>query len=40
MSEDNYVSYEEMLNIAKQKEINPELSDKPINGVYIDQCFL
>jgi hypothetical protein len=36
MRESDYVSYEEMLNIVKQKE-KPELSSEPISGVYVDQ---
>ena len=36
MTEDTYVSYEEMLNMVKQKEVK---QDVEINGVYIDQVF-
>lgn len=36
MAKDNYVSYEEMLNTAKQKEVKQDI---PINGCYIDQVF-
>ena len=36
MTEDTYVSYEEMLNMVKQKEVK---QDVEINGVYIDQIF-
>jgi len=39
MDENSFISYEEMLNTARQIEIKPELSEKPINGVYVDQCF-
>lgn len=37
MTKDNYVSYEEMINIAKQQEVKQDI---PVNGVYIDQCFI
>ena len=36
MTEDNYVSYEEMLNTAKQQEIKQDI---PVNGCYVDQVF-
>jgi len=36
MTSENFVSYEEMLNTAKQQEIKHET---PVNGVYIDQAF-
>lgn len=36
MTQDNYLSYDEMLNIVKQQEVKQDI---PINGVYIDQCF-
>ena len=36
MTEDTYVSYEEMLNMVKQKEVK---QDVEINGVYIDQVW-
>lgn len=36
MTQDNYVSYEEMLNTAKQREVKDEI---PVNGCYVDQVF-
>jgi hypothetical protein len=36
MSKDNFVSYEEMLATAKQREVRDETS---VNGIYVDQCF-
>jgi hypothetical protein len=39
MTEETYISYYEMLRIAKQTELNPE-SNTPDSGVYIDQCFI
>ena len=36
MTEDTYVSFEEMFNMVKQKEVK---QDVEINGVYIDQVF-
>lgn len=36
MTSENYISYEEMLNTAKQQEIKQEI---PVNGIYVDQCF-
>jgi len=42
MDKNNFVSYEEMLNSAKQQEVkevdNVEIQI-PINGVYVDQIF-
>ncbi len=37
MTEDTFVSYEEMLNMAKQKETKQETLT---NGIYVDQVFL
>jgi len=36
MTERNYISYDDILNIAKRKET---IKDIPQNGVYVDQCF-
>lgn len=36
MTEGNYVSFDEMLNKAKNIEI---IENKPINGCYVDQMF-
>jgi hypothetical protein len=40
MDKSNFISYEELLATAKQQEVKPELSDKPVSGVYIDQAFI
>lgn len=40
MDKNNFVSYEEMLNSAKQQEVKKVDNAKiPINGCYIDQVF-
>lgn len=36
MTPEDYVSYEDMLDIAKQKEIK---QDTATNGIYVDQIF-
>ena len=36
MTQESYMSYDEMLNIAKQRETKHDI---PINGIYIDQAF-
>lgn len=36
MTKDNYISYEEMLNTSKQREIK---HDTPVNGCYVDQVY-
>lgn len=36
MTEDTFVSYEEMLNTAKQQETKQEMQ---VNGCYVDQLF-
>ena len=36
MTKDNFVSYEEMLNTAKQQETKHET---PVHGCYVDQVF-
>jgi len=40
MSENNFISFEEMFNTAKQKEVHPQDSNKITHGVYIDQVFI
>lgn len=40
MTKDNYISYEEMLNTAKQQEIKHiDNVEMPANGCYVDQVF-
>lgn len=36
MTQDNYISYDEMLATAKQQEVKQDI---PVNGVYCDQVF-
>ena len=36
MTEKTYISFEEMLNTAKQTEVKQEV---PVNGCFIDQVF-
>lgn len=36
MSHENYISYDEMLNTAKQQETKQDIQ---VNGVYVDQVF-
>jgi hypothetical protein len=36
MTEKTYVSYEDMLSTAKQKEVKHDI---PANGMYVDQAF-
>lgn len=36
MTQDSYISYDEMLATAKQQEVKQDI---PINGVYCDQVF-
>ena len=40
MTENTFVSFEDMLNIAKQKEAHPQDANKVTHGVYIDQIFI
>ncbi len=36
MNEDNFISYEDMLNMSNQQETKGDVN---INGYYVDQCF-
>ncbi len=36
MNEDNFISYEDMLNMSNQQETKGDIN---INGYYVDQCF-
>jgi len=40
MDKNNFVSYEEMLNSARQQEVKEVNDEKiPVNGCYVDQIF-